>query len=95
MPSARTWWLFTTSPKGDGARRLGADEVVVSKNADEMAAHAGSFHFILNTVAAPRSRCLHRAAQADGTMVLVGVPAEPHPPPVVNLISAGAASPAR
>ncbi len=46
--------LFTTSPgKADDARRLGADEVVVSKNAAEMAKHAGSFHFILNTVAAP------------------------------------------
>src|SRR5450432_3802376 len=39
--------LFTTSPnKSDDARRLGADEVVVSKNVDEMQKHAGSFDFI-------------------------------------------------
>ncbi|MCO6705129.1 zinc-binding dehydrogenase, partial [Streptomyces sp. CHB9.2] len=45
--------LFTTSAnKKEDALRLGADEVVVSKNEDEMAAHANSFDFILNTVAA-------------------------------------------
>src|SRR3569623_353762 len=44
---------FTTSDnKRQDALDLGADEVVVSRNADEMAAHAGSFDFILNTVAA-------------------------------------------
>ena len=46
--------LFTTSPgKAADARRLGADEVVVSANPDEMKRHAGSFDFILDTVAAP------------------------------------------
>src|SRR5277367_5164625 len=45
--------LFTTSPgKAEDAKRLGADEVVISKNADEMNKHANSFDFILNTVAA-------------------------------------------
>ncbi len=45
--------VFTTSPgKKDDALRLGADEVVISKNADEMAKHAGSFDFILDAVAA-------------------------------------------
>ncbi len=45
--------LFTTSPnKNDDAHRLGADEVVISKNADEMAKHAGSFDFILDCVSA-------------------------------------------
>src|SRR5277367_1989633 len=44
--------LFTTSPgKAEDAKRLGADEVVISKNADEMNKHANSFDFILNTVA--------------------------------------------
>ena len=44
---------FTTSPnKKEDALRLGADEVVVSRNADEMQKHAGSFDFILDTVAA-------------------------------------------
>ena len=45
--------VFTTSPgKKDDALRLGADEVVLSRNADEMAKHAGSFDFILDAVAA-------------------------------------------
>ena len=45
--------VFTTSPnKKDDALRLGADEVVVSRNADEMKKHAGSFDFILDAVAA-------------------------------------------
>ncbi|MER3546538.1 MAG: hydroxyacid dehydrogenase, partial [Rhodanobacteraceae bacterium] len=46
--------LFTTSPnKIEDGKRLGADEVVISKDADQMAKHTGSFDFILNTVAAP------------------------------------------
>jgi uncharacterized zinc-type alcohol dehydrogenase-like protein len=45
--------VFTTSPnKVEDARRLGADEVVVSRNSDEMAKHAGSFDFILDAVSA-------------------------------------------
>ena len=80
---------FTTSPsKRDDARALGADEVVVSKNTDEMAAHAGSFDFILNTVAAPHDLdAFVTLLKRDGTLTLVGVPAEPHPSPSVgNLI---------
>ena len=45
--------VFTTSPgKTEDALRLGADEVVVSRNADEMKKHAGSFDFILDSVSA-------------------------------------------
>ena len=45
--------VFTTSPnKKEDALRLGADEVVVSRNADEMKKHAGSFDFILDAVSA-------------------------------------------
>ena len=45
--------VFTTSPnKKDDALRLGADEVIVSRNADEMKKHAGSFDFIIDTVSA-------------------------------------------
>lgn len=80
---------FTTSPsKRDDARALGADEVVVSKNADELAAHASSFDFILNTVAAPHDLDPFLSLlRRDGTLTLVGVPAEPHPSPSVgNLI---------
>lgn len=81
--------LFTTSPgKREDAKRLGADDVVVSKNADEMAAHSNSFDFILNTVAAPHPLDpFFELLKRDGTMTLVGAPASPHPSPqVFNLI---------
>ena len=81
--------LFTTSPgKSADALRLGADEVVVSRNADEMAKHANSFDFILNTVAAPHDLdAFTGLLKRDGTMTLVGAPAEPHPSPsVFNLV---------
>ncbi|WJN60554.1 Cinnamyl alcohol dehydrogenase/reductase or Alcohol dehydrogenase [Pseudomonas sp. SO81] len=74
--------LFTTSPnKREDALRLGASEVVVSKNAEEMAAHAGSFDFILNTVAAPHDlNPFLNLLKRDATLCLVGVPDSPHPP---------------
>ena len=77
--------LFTTSPdKKDDALRLGASEVVVSKNKDEMAAHANSFDFILNTVAAPHNLdAFVNLLKRDATMTLVGAPASPHPSPSV------------
>ena len=81
--------LFTTSPdKKADALRLGANEVVISKNPDEMAAHANSFDFILNCIAAPHNLDAYLGLlQRDGTMTLVGAPAEPHPSPdVFNLI---------
>ncbi len=81
--------LFTTSASkvADG-KRLGADEVVISKNEEEMAKHAGSFDLILNTVAASHNLDQFTALlKRDGTMVVVGAPAEPHPSPaVMNLI---------
>lgn len=81
--------LFTTSPgKTEDAKRLGADEVVVSKNDDEMQKQAGSLDFILNTVAAPHDLNMYlELLKRDGTMCLVGVPAEPHTSPdVTNLV---------
>ena len=77
--------LFTTSPdKKEDALRLGAAEVVVSKNPDEMNAHANSFDFILNTVAAPHNLDAFLALlKRDATMTLVGAPASPHPSPDV------------
>ncbi|MFN3388129.1 MAG: NAD(P)-dependent alcohol dehydrogenase [Allosphingosinicella sp.] len=80
---------FTTSPdKVKDAEALGASEVVVSRNRDEMKAHAGSFDFILNTVAAPHDLDAYMMLlKRDGAMCLVGVPAEPHPSPsIANLI---------
>jgi uncharacterized zinc-type alcohol dehydrogenase-like protein len=81
--------LFTTSPdKREDALRLGADEVVVSKDKAQMDAQANSLDFILNTVAAPHDLDpFLNLLKRDGTMCLVGAPAEPHPSPTVfNLI---------
>ena len=77
--------LFTTSPdKREDALRLGAAEVVVSKNKEEMAAHVSSFDFILNTVAAPHNLdAFVNLLKRDATMTLVGAPAAPHPSPSV------------
>lgn len=80
---------FTTSEaKRADAKALGADEVVVSRNPDEMAAQAKSFDLILNTVAATHDLDAFLALlKRDGTMTLVGAPATPHPSPnVFNLI---------
>jgi alcohol dehydrogenase (NADP+) len=82
--------LFTTSPgKADDARRLGADEVIISRNADEMKRHGGRFDFILDTVAVPHSLDAYLTLlKRDGTLCLVGVPDQPHPSPsAFNLIS--------
>ena len=81
--------LFTTSAgKTADAKRLGADEVVLSKDEAAMKAHAGSFHFILDTVAAPHSLDAYTTLlRRDGTLCLVGAPEYPHPSPTVfNLI---------
>lgn len=80
---------FTTSEsKRDAARELGAHEIVVSRNPEEMAAHARSLDFILNTVAAPHNLdAFISLLKRDGAMTLVGAPATPHPSPgVFNLI---------
>lgn len=81
--------LFTTSPdKIEDAKRLGANEVIISKNENEMQKHANSFDFILNTIAAPHNLDAYTALlKREGTLCLVGAPAQPHPSPSVgNLI---------
>lgn len=81
--------LFTTSTnKIADAKRLGADEVVISKNPDEMKKHLKSFDFILNTVAASHNLDIFtELLKRDGTMCLNGVPEFPHPSPsIFNLI---------
>ena len=81
--------LFTTSAsKVADAKRLGADEVVISKNPDEMQAHLKSFDFILNTVAAAHNLDIFtELLKRDGTMCLNGVPEHSHPSPsIFNLI---------
>jgi uncharacterized zinc-type alcohol dehydrogenase-like protein len=71
--------LFTTSPnKKEDALRLGADEVVISKNVDEMAKHAGSFDFILDCVSADHDiNALLGLLRRDGNLTLVGAPEKP------------------
>ncbi len=80
--------MITTSPeKGRDATRLGADEVLVSKDADAMAASKGSFDFLLNTI--PVGHDLNPYAtllKLDGTMVLVGVLTNVEPLAGFNLI---------
>lgn len=85
---AQTIAFTTSESKRQAALELGADEVVVSRDSDQMAAHAGTFDFILNTVAAPHDLDAFTALlKRDGTMCMVGVPAEPHPSPSVgNLV---------
>ncbi len=80
--------VFTTSPgKTDDARRLGADEVVVSRNEDEMKSHAGSFDFILDTVSAQHDINAYLALlKRDGNLTLVGAPEKPLPVAAFNLL---------
>src|SRR6201994_1634144 len=80
--------LFTTSPnKKDDALRLGADEVVVSRNADEMAKHAGSFDFILDAVSADHDiNAYLNLLRRDGNLTMVGAPENPLAVSVFNLI---------
>ncbi|MCA9507453.1 MAG: NAD(P)-dependent alcohol dehydrogenase [Myxococcales bacterium] len=82
---------FTTSTsKIDTAINLGAHEVVISKDEKQMAHHASSFDFILNTVAASHNLDVYvQLLKRDSTLTLVGAPAQPHPSPTAfNLIFA-------
>ena len=77
---------FTTSEsKRNDAKALGADEVIVSTNQADMEAHANSFDFILDTVAASHNLDAYtNLLKLDATLVLVGVPEHPHPSPDVG-----------
>jgi len=80
--------LFTTSAgKSEDARRLGAHEVVISRNEAEMLKHAGSFDFILDTVSAEHDLNAYlNLLNRDGTMTLVGAPEKPPAVAVFHLI---------
>jgi uncharacterized zinc-type alcohol dehydrogenase-like protein len=80
--------LFTTSPnKTADAKRLGADDVVISKNPAEVQKHAKTFDFILDTVSAAHDLNMYLSLlKVNGTMTLVGVPDIPAPVSAVNLI---------
>jgi uncharacterized zinc-type alcohol dehydrogenase-like protein len=80
--------VFTTSPgKKDDALRLGAHEVVVSRNADEMAKHAGSFDFMLDAVSAQHDiNAYLNLLRRDGNLTMVGAPEKPLALSVFGLI---------
>jgi alcohol dehydrogenase (NADP+) len=71
--------VFTTSPrKKEDALRLGADEVVVSRDANGMQKHSGSFDFILDAVSADHDINVYiNLLRPDGNLTLVGAPAKP------------------
>jgi uncharacterized zinc-type alcohol dehydrogenase-like protein len=80
--------VFTTTPrKKEDALRLGADEVVISKNADEMQKHAGSFEFILDAVSAEHDiNAYINLLRRDGNLTMVGAPEKPLAVSVFGLI---------
>ncbi|MGA9149447.1 MAG: zinc-binding dehydrogenase [Candidatus Nitrosopolaris sp.] len=80
--------VFTTSPnkKGD-ALRLGADEVVISRNIDQMRKHEDSFDFILDAVSAEHDiNAYIQLLRRDGNVTLVGIPDKPHAVSAFGLI---------
>jgi uncharacterized zinc-type alcohol dehydrogenase-like protein len=80
--------LFTTSPGkvADGAR-LGAHEVVLSTDEAAMAAHAGTFDMLLDTVSADHPLDAYmRLLRVDGSLVMVGVPPKPQQISAFSLI---------
>ena len=80
--------VFTTSPnKKEDALRLGADDVVISPNTDEMSKHAGSFDFILDAVSAEHDiNAYLQLLRRDGNMTLVGAAPKPHAVAAFSLI---------
>src|SRR5437867_6439191 len=71
--------VFTSSPnKKEDALRLGADDVVVSRDTDQMKKHAGSFDFILDAVSAEHDiNAYIQLLRRDGNITLVGAPDKP------------------
>jgi uncharacterized zinc-type alcohol dehydrogenase-like protein len=72
--------IFTTSSnKKEDALKMGADEVVISKNNDEMQAHTSSFDFIIDTVSAPHDVMAYLALlKHNKTLCMVGASPTPH-----------------
>lgn len=82
--------VITTSPsKVDDAKRLGADEVILSTDTAQMKAYANSLHFILDCVSAQHNVNAYLALlKVDGTLALVGAPEHPLPIAAFSLIPA-------
>jgi uncharacterized zinc-type alcohol dehydrogenase-like protein len=82
---AHTVQLTTSLKKKEDALKLGADEVLLSTDANAMNAQAGTFDFILDTSSAPHDLDPYLALlKLDGTITLVGLPEKP---PAVNIFS--------
>lgn len=83
---AHTVLLTTSEGKIADGKRLGADEVLISKDSGAMAKHAGSFDMILNTVSADHDlNALLALLKLDGSLVMVGAPPKPLPVAVFGL----------
>jgi alcohol dehydrogenase (NADP+) len=80
--------VFTTTPKKkEDALRLGADEVVISRDANEMQKHVESFDFILDAVSADHDLNAYiNLLRRDGNITIVGAPEKPLPISVLGLI---------
>jgi uncharacterized zinc-type alcohol dehydrogenase-like protein len=80
--------VFTTSPeKVEDAKRLGADEVVLSKENSQMQRYADSLHLVLDAVSAQHDiNAYIKLLRVNGTLVLVGAPEDPLPVAPFSLI---------
>lgn len=80
--------VFTTSPsKFEDAKRLGADDVVLSKDEEQMKRYAGKLHFVLDAVSAQHDiNAYLKLLRVDGALVLVGAPEHPLPVAAFSLI---------
>lgn len=84
---AHTVQLTTSPKKVEDAKRLGADEVVISKDAEQMKKHAGSFDFIIDAVSAPHAMEPYlELLKQDATLTIVGLPEKPPSIDIFHLI---------
>lgn len=81
--------ITTSTSKVEDAKRLGADEVILSTDEAQMNAHAGTFHFMLDCVSAQHDiNAYLRLLKRDGSLTLVGAPEHPLPVAPFSLIPA-------
>jgi uncharacterized zinc-type alcohol dehydrogenase-like protein len=80
--------VFTTSSnKKEDAHRLGADDVVVSRDTDQMSKHVGSFDFIIDTVSAEHDINMYlQLLRPDCNLTIVGAPDKPHAVSAMSLL---------
>lgn len=84
---AKTYVITTSPSKREDAKKLGADDIVVSKDAADMAKHVASFDFILSTISAQYDVSQYlNLLKRDGTMVVVGAPDKPSELQIFSLL---------